>query len=332
MMVKIEQIKPFALDQDATYFFHPEKDDDKSDSYTATVPMDIWKKFELLPTPPRSPSRSPCDSPVHMISSSSVADTLQIVSEILDDDEAQSTPTVEKNCSSLKSKLIQDCMWNGSAYETFTDLRQLVTHPSEDLYETPCSTPPPVEYISSDCVDPSTVFPYPMNDTQSFCSSHSSDSEEEIDVVTIEKPTIKTKRKLNERPATTATKEEPPVKKLRPVAVRAKPVNQTTSHSKTKRHVSSGSEEEHDCESKRAVHNVLERKRRNDLKTSFHQLRAEVPELEENERSPKVTILRKARDYVEQLKEEETKLLAELDKEKERKKELMKRYSALKRN
>lgn len=184
MAVQVETLcKPFALenDPDATYFFHSEKDEDESEGYSTPVPThDIWKKFELLPTPPRSPSRSPPQcSPVDFDSFEggccSVADTLQIVTEKLDEDSCSPTPlaTVEFSLCSLKSKLIQDCMWNGSNYESTLDIKVLVN--TDDIYETPCSTPPPVEYVSSDCVDPATVFPYPINEShQNLCGSHTS--------------------------------------------------------------------------------------------------------------------------------------------------------------
>ena len=189
MAVQVESLcKPFALenDPDATYFFHLEKDEVASDGYSSPVPShDIWKKFELLPTPPRSPSRSPRHSPIDIVSFGgdygSVADTLQIVSDILDldGDSCSTTPlaTVEISLTSLKSKLIQDCMWNGSNYESsLPDFKSLgAGMNAEDLYETPCSTPPPVEYVSSDCVDPSTVFPYPINESHhNLCGSHTS--------------------------------------------------------------------------------------------------------------------------------------------------------------
>ena len=138
----------------------------------STVPThDIWKKFELLPTPPRSPSRSPRSSPVDF------ADTLQSVSDNLDNCSVAPLTTVENSLSCLKSKLIQDCMWNASNYnERSSESMKFPTAPNNELlYETPCSTPPPVEYVSSECVDPSTVFPYPVNEThQNLCVSHSS--------------------------------------------------------------------------------------------------------------------------------------------------------------
>lgn len=52
---------------------------------------------------------------------------------------------------------------------------------------------------------------------------------------------------------------------------------------------------------KRAHHNVLERRRRDDLRWSFEALRAVVPGGAADVRVPKVAILRHARDYVRQL-------------------------------
>lgn len=146
-------------------------------------------------------------------------------------------------------------------------------------------------------------------------------TEEEIDVVTIEKP------KRKRLPLVT---DEPPAKRIKPVAMKPKAVTSPIKESKreVKRQNSSTSDEEGDI-SKRATHNVLERKRRNDLKTSFHILREEVPEIKDNERAPKVTILRKAKDCVDKLKKDEARLLAELAKERRKNEELLDRFYAL---
>ncbi|KAJ7373921.1 hypothetical protein OS493_009246 [Desmophyllum pertusum] len=304
MAVQVDSLcKPFALehDPDATYFFHSEKDEVGSEGYSTPLPTnDIWKKFELLPTPPRSPSRSPPHSPVNLLTNCKL-----IVCGTVSNFES----TLEVLAATLNIE----------------DLR--------DLYDTPCSTPPPVEYVSSDCVDPATVFPYPINEShQNLCGSHtSSDSEEEIDVVTIEKP------KRKRLPQVT---DEPPAKRIKPVAMKPKaattPASSPTKESKKdlKRQNSSTSDEEGEGEgegdgSKRATHNVLERKRRNDLKTSFHILREEVPDIKDNERAPKVTILRKAKDCVDKVKRDETRLLAELAKERRKNEELLDRFYAL---
>ena len=63
-----------------------------------------------------------------------------------------------------------------------------------------------------------------------------------------------------------------------------------------------------DPDAKRAFHNVLERKRRNDLKSSFYSLRNYIPSLSKKEKTPKVIILKGAADYINELKARETKL------------------------
>ena len=77
--------------------------------------------------------------------------------------------------------------------------------------------------------------------------------------------------------------------------------------------------------SKRAQHNVLERKRRNDLKSSFMRLREVIPELLNQERAAKVVILKKATDYIYQLQQEDTSLLVDLSHQK-RKQERLKNH------
>lgn len=59
---------------------------------------------------------------------------------------------------------------------------------------------------------------------------------------------------------------------------------------------------------KRTVLNVLERARREGLKSNFHRLRDSVPLLAGNKRVPKGQILRKAADYIRQLHNESQEL------------------------
>ena len=77
--------------------------------------------------------------------------------------------------------------------------------------------------------------------------------------------------------------------------------------------------------SKRAQHNVLERKRRNDLKSSFSKLRGEIPELQSQERAAKVVILKKSADYIHSLQRTEKHLVGEVNALK-KKQERLKRY------
>ena len=140
---------------------------------------DAWKKFELStpPTPPLSPSRQTTDAVSPSYLTTTAADTLQCVSDILDlDNQSCRTSFVEHSadhsCTNLTSKLIQDCMWGSHS------LREKIQCVSiEDVYDTPCSTPPSLylDYVDADCVDPTSVFPYHINN-QDFVSGELSSS------------------------------------------------------------------------------------------------------------------------------------------------------------
>ena len=186
----------------------------EEDFYDAPAPSeDIWKKFELLPTPPRSPKHEP-------MYSNSTLDKLQMVSDVLDSDSSYLTETLieplqsplgseamsprafssagsgmedsaedsDTNCSEcalststclrcipLGSKLIQDCMWSGlnlprelkssdSSTEKSTTSR-LNSTSSEDSQRSRSSLSESCDTINtSDCVDPTAVFPFPVNE------------------------------------------------------------------------------------------------------------------------------------------------------------------------
>lgn len=87
---------------------------------------------------------------------------------------------------------------------------------------------------------------------------------------------------------------------------------------------------ESDDEQRRACHNILERKRRNDLKYSFQVLRGQIPDLEDNQRAPKVTILRRAADFIRHMQMEEERQELELSHERSRTERLMERLAYLK--
>ncbi len=88
----------------------------------------------------------------------------------------------------------------------------------------------------------------------------------------------------------------------------------SSAHGKnSSKHSSRNSSDSEDSEGRRAQHNVLERKRRNDLKSSFGTLKDKIPELQTQERAPKVMILNKATDYVYTLQTREQQLISELE-------------------
>lgn len=185
------------------------------------------------------------------------------------------------------------------------------------------------------------------------------DEEEEIDVVTVEK-----RRSSSNKPLTTLTitvrsknvsplaslrtqpnevilkrcapihqqhnyaapspymegEDAPPQKKLKSEAPRpVKPMTQPKPKSSSPRNSDSEDSE------RRRNHNILERQRRNDLRSSFLTLRDHVPELVKNEKAAKVVILKKATDYVHSLQAEEHKLLLEKEKLQVRQQQLIKK-------
>ncbi|RVE55755.1 hypothetical protein OJAV_G00229370 [Oryzias javanicus] len=85
-----------------------------------------------------------------------------------------------------------------------------------------------------------------------------------------------------------------------------------------------GSSDSEDSE-RRRNHNILERQRRNDLRSSFLTLRDHVPELAHNEKAAKVLILKKATEYVSSLEVEELRLQQEKDRLQSRRQQLMRR-------
>ncbi|NXN18715.1 MYCN protein, partial [Indicator maculatus] len=116
------------------------------------------------------------------------------------------------------------------------------------------------------------------------------------------------------------TEDAPPQKKLKTEVPRpVKPTIQPKSKSSSPRNSDSEDSE------RRRNHNILERQRRNDLRSSFLTLRDHVPELVKNEKAAKVVILKKATEYVHSLQEEEQKLLLEKEKLQARQQQLLKK-------
>ncbi|NXD09890.1 MYCN protein, partial [Nothocercus nigrocapillus] len=116
------------------------------------------------------------------------------------------------------------------------------------------------------------------------------------------------------------SEDAPPPKKLKPEVPRpVKPMMQPKSKSSSPRNSDSEDSE------RRRNHNILERQRRNDLRSSFLTLRDHVPELVKNEKAAKVVILKKATEYVHSLQAEEQKLLLEKEKLQARQQQLLKK-------
>ncbi|KAM7376551.1 hypothetical protein PAMP_006277 [Pampus punctatissimus] len=171
--------------------------DTEEDFYKSTAPSeDIWKKFELMPTPPMSPTRT-----------LSSGDKRSWLSKFLGQEEeceGQIIPDTEELFGNLSSIIIQDCMWssfsaskqlekvNGrlsaAAQTGVPPVTQISVRPSKAQCVSPGGS---LATSATDCVDPAAVLTFPASSCRkpassgSECRSDSSD-EEEIDVVTVE--------------------------------------------------------------------------------------------------------------------------------------------------
>ncbi|NXX78558.1 MYC protein, partial [Urocolius indicus] len=153
---------------------------------------DIWKKFELLPTPPLSPSRRSSLAAASCFPST--ADQLEIVTELLGGDMVNQSFICDPDDESfVKSIIIQDCMWSG--FSAAAKLEKVVSEklasyqaarreggPATRPGPLPPGPPPPPPGLSAspaasaglylhdlgaaaaDCIDPSVVFPYPLSE------------------------------------------------------------------------------------------------------------------------------------------------------------------------
>uniref|UniRef100_A0A8C6WKK2 MYCL proto-oncogene, bHLH transcription factor b n=1 Tax=Neogobius melanostomus TaxID=47308 RepID=A0A8C6WKK2_9GOBI len=226
------------LDHDQHYFYDDHDLDE--DFFKSTAPSeDIWKKFELVPTPPMSPIRAVEGSAKVGMLYPSLGDKLEWVSHFLgQDDEQQDTPCrvtpATESFGNLSSIIIQDCMWSG--FSAGQQLERVVAAGERQakLAGAPAVTPSPVGKggqcgiadapsltgLAADCVDPGAVFTFPVSgaskkQVSSGSDSHSESSdddndkeedEEEIDVVTVEhKQKHKPRRLVNRRKPVTIT-------------------------------------------------------------------------------------------------------------------------------
>lgn len=161
------------------YFYYNNEDEDfyHQQLQPPAPSEDIWKKFELLPTPPLSPSRRPSLSSLFP----STADQLEMVTEFLGDDVVNQSFICDADYSQtfLKSIIIQDCMWSG--FSAAAKLEKVVSERLASLHaarkesavdlSAECTVRLNASYLqdlntsASECIDPSVVFPYPITET-----------------------------------------------------------------------------------------------------------------------------------------------------------------------
>ena len=295
---------------------------------------DIWPLTVFL-TPPSSP------------------DTSRTYEDILNNKQSESDDILSRasRTKDLKSMLIRDCMWNGESPKkgrNFEKLRPLT------------KTPPLIDCnLRIMYVDPSEIWPFNVSEQPKAgkitCStgnnSDSIDEEVEVDVVGLEGNQKVEERDKNMKEVKSESATKCDTARSSCIAMKTTPQTENTDHdyscnlrSGTKRRrssnsdsdkencteqktrVLSGDESDPDCEILgRATHNVLERKRRNELKLRFQYLRDAIPDICGNDRAPKVSILQKAYNYILHLQAEERSLLQLIRIQKNRKEQLLKK-------
>ncbi|KAG9355638.1 hypothetical protein JZ751_000476 [Albula glossodonta] len=213
------------------HYFYDDHETDE-DFYKSTAPSeDIWKKFELVPTPPMSPIRILEGGGGTMYPSP--GDKLECVTQVLgqeEEQEGQYKIDTEEIFGNLSSIIIQDCMWSG-----FSASHQLEKVVSERLSGPALTKLPlsiqaginqsnkpqfphqdaPLNSLATDCVDPAAVLTYPFSGNCKKQASSGSESrtdsseDEEIDVVTVENKQNKPRLLSGRKPVTITVHADP---------------------------------------------------------------------------------------------------------------------------
>ncbi|XP_025918322.1 protein L-Myc [Apteryx rowi] len=341
--------------------------DAEEDSYRSTAPSeDIWKKFELVPTPPLSPLGPPGDK---ACCSGAEERSNWLSRYCLAGEEPEYLIGTGEIFGNLSAFILKDCMWSG-----FSARERLEKAMTEKLATGTQRVNPHKPSFAQDfgfnssvseCVDPAAVFLCPLAESKIPASSGSegqSDSEgEEIDVVTVEKrqslglrkPVTITLRadpldpcmkrfhiSIHQQQHNYAARSPPDACSLAEPAeeeeAKAEPASATDelapeSNLPEPGLPKTGSAPGSDSEdvAKRKNHNYLERKRRNDLRSRFLALRDQVPGLASCPKTPKVVILSKSSEYLQSLISAERRMAAEKRQLRLRQSQLLRRIAHL---
>ncbi|XP_028819486.1 protein L-Myc-1b [Denticeps clupeoides] len=213
------------LDHSQHYFYDDHSPDE--DFFKSTAPSeDIWKKFELVPTPPMSPVRTLEGAAGALYPS--LGDRLEWVSQFLGQDDEQEGPcklSAEETLGNLSSIIIQDCMWSG--FSASQQLEKVVgerlscpsgqTKLPSQAGKAHCAPAdvPALSGLATDCVDPAAVLTFPLSSSckkqvSSGSESHTDSSDdEEIDVVTVEHKQNKARLVSGRKPVTITVRADP---------------------------------------------------------------------------------------------------------------------------
>ncbi|NXA50240.1 MYCL protein, partial [Nothocercus julius] len=352
------------LDSFQHYFYDH---DAEEDSYRSTAPSeDIWKKFELVPTPPLSPLGLPGDK---ACCSGAEERATWLSRYCLAGEEPEYLIDTGEIFGNLSAFILKDCMWSG-----FSARERLEKAMTEKLSAGPprLSAHKPsfaqdfgFSSSLSECVDPAAVFLCPLPESKIPPSSGSegqSDSAEgeEIDVVTVEKrqslalrqPVTITLRadpldpcmkrfhiSIHQQQHNYAARSPPdagpelqpevPEPEAPEPTAAAEPALESALPEPDLPKTSSAPGSDNEDVAKRKNHNYLERKRRNDLRSRFLALRDQVPGLASCPKTPKVVILSKSSEYLQSLISAERRMAAEKRQLRLRQSQLLRRIAHL---
>ncbi|KAG7245157.1 hypothetical protein INR49_023723 [Caranx melampygus] len=306
------------LDHYQHYFYD---DHDDEDFFKSTAPSeDIWKKFELVPTPPMSPIRAVEGSGRVGLLYPSLGDKLEAQCA------AAETPTL--------SGLAADCV-DPAAVLTFPLTGGCKKQQHNYAAPSPDTLPPPAEpprkrvrqEASTQAIQPHQNSHYHQpRPGHAPLNLDSRRSHVTVAGVRSESPNLSASS-----PTSSTSPSSPPSS--------SSSSSSSSSHSQSsaaKSHSLShlSSPQSSDCEDtdKRRAHNFLERKRRNDLRSRFLSLRDEIPGLADCPKTPKVAILTRATEYLQQLHTSERQKAQERKQLKARQLQLLQRLAQLKRS
>ncbi|XP_035512888.1 transcriptional regulator Myc-A [Morone saxatilis] len=351
------------------YFYY---DNEEEDFYPQQLQPpapseDIWKKFELLPTPPLSPSRRPSLSSLFP----STADQLEMVTEFLGDDVVNQSIICDADYSQtfLKSIIIQDAASPPRpSWEKVVRASSLPARRRKESFVVG-------GVRRADCAGARRVAAaWRLNKAPTSVvrvrwytrlQQHTGDATKPVsayDRLFLQLSTVSDRHSawlLNLNPPMhnytarahliTFRGEQAggynfELNAMEQLAAAASEHSSSSSgggggggggHSRVLKQISSNrkcsSPRTSDTEDydKRRTHNVLERQRRNELKLSFFALRDEIPEVANNEKAAKVVILKKATECIYSMQSDEQRLLSVKEQLRRRSELLKQRLSQL---
>lgn len=338
--------------------------------------QNLVKNLESLPTPPQSPPMKPTEANGKPLSKE---DQLSYVSNILLED--CDMQALDWSCDLFEGKgpdpgcTLLDCpedyLWRDLEKGLDEKLVSSMLSSSPLLSDIDTSIFEEIAGSTLNCQALMETTPETSEATSDYCSTggdvstySSSDSEEEIDVVTVmrcpsspaplrsladarqkrqeeEEQRLALQRhnieiQLQHNYAAPCPASPPPSsprhmshKRSRDSSSRHHSNRSSPTSSISSRFSSKNSAETEDDEERRRTHNVMERQRRNELKNCFMRLRDNVPELSRNEKASKVVILKKARDCIYSLEDNAHRLQNKQDQLRARQEELKARLSQL---